>query len=692
MRTLGILIALLSVVGCTCRQSVSSISPSLGVAPAGVDFGQVKVGDQLSRTLKLSARTQTSVKIASIAVEGPGASSFRLGPTPGEVPSLGEETLRLTFAPTALAGYTATLVISSDDAERPTTRVALVGEGAKPVLEVTPTCEARLGCQGAASATPPAIDFGAEPRQRLMPVPETALPTVVVVNAGPVELLVSRLAVEGPDAPAFTFSGTLGAEGKRLAPGEGFNVPVRFVPTSEAQASYSARLVLEADDVDRPRVEVSLAGTLRPNLAPVVCANLVRVVPPVTGDGPRDYASAAEWDALRMPPPSGYDFRATRDVRPGDLVVVSAHAPGPAASACSFDPEDGRTSLTYAWRLMSGPVGGTAVALAGAATPQVQLRPVVTGEYVLELTVADAQQRATTTTLRFAASVKQDLVAQLQWTGASGVDLDVHLVRPSAAGAGAFSGAFDFFSHGLSGRTSGDLNGYAVTTQRAMPGAGFDFDWGLPGAADDPRLNVDDTGAGELLENVSLNAPENDPACATSSCRYKLLVHAFNDARPLSASSCVVDGGAGCRDGEPCSCGSTARCVSDVAPIADAGLGVGKCIEPPQPVVRLFFRGSASPAAVIPLDTLSPPDRLVIGAPCHLLYVADIEWPARSALGTLPDGGTPPPAVIVKGADPSGRVTAPLVTRFGWRQAGGSLQCSPDVTISGVPWYAEQPR
>jgi hypothetical protein len=686
------LVLLLSAGGCTCKQNVNTIPPSLGVTPVGVDFGPVKVGESAVRTLRLAARTQAQVTIASVTLEGSGRAAFTLGTAPSQIAPLAEGSLEVTFHPTAIEASVATVVIASDDPDRPTTRVALAGEGAKPVLQVTPTCEASLGCRGTVAVRPPAIDFGAEPKDRLVPIPETQLPTVVIVNAGPVALRVTKLAVEGADAPAFTFTGSLEPGGRVLQANEGFNVPIRFTPTSEAQQTYAADLVVESDDVDAARVRVALAGRLRPNLPPEVCANLVRVVPPPSGDAPRDYSSASEWDALRLPPTGGYDFSARRDVRPGDLVVFSANAPGDANTSCSFDPEDGRTGLTYAWRLRLTPPGAEGLGLSGAATSQVQLRPVVTGEYGLELSVSDVQGHTTTVPIKFAVAVKEDLVAQLQWTGAAEVDLDVHLVRPSAADGGSFSGAFDFFSHGVAGKTSGDINGYAVTTQRAMPGAGFDFDWGQPGSADDPRLNIDDTGSGALLENVSLNAPENDEPCANATCRYKVLVHYFKDARSHSPGACVVTGDAGCLDGDACGCARSLRCVADGAPIGDAGVGTGKCFPPPNPVVRIFFRGSPRPAAVIPLDTLAPPDELALGAPCLMLYVADVVWPAKSAIGSLPDGGTPLPIVEVKGADVSGRITAPLVSRFGWRQTGGSLQCSPDVTLGGVPWYAEQPR
>jgi hypothetical protein len=105
--------------------------------------------------------------------------------------------------------------------------------------------------------------------------------------------------------------------------------------------------------------------------------------------------------------------------------------------------------------------------------------------------------------------------------------------------------------------------------------------------------------------------------------------------------------------------------------------------------VRLFFRGSATPAAVVPLDSLSPPDELALGAPCQVLHVADVAWPRLGA--SLPDGGPVAPVVTVIGADGDGRVVSPAIARFGWRETGGSLQCTPDLTLSGVQWYARQP-
>ena len=134
-----------------------------------------------------------------------------------------------------------------------------------------------------------------------------------------------------------------------------------------------------------------------------------------------------------------------------------------------------------------------------------------------------ASAASTVVTARFACVIKQDLVVQLEWTGFDGVDLDLHLVRPSAAtSVDPFSGAYQFFDaplpDGGATQTAGDINGYAVkTVLPTIPGA--NFNWGEPGSADDPSLNLDNTGMsatgpnGDLIENISLNDQIGRASC-----------------------------------------------------------------------------------------------------------------------------------------------------------------------------------
>ena len=695
MRTTLVVLAAVTwaFVGCRGCDQVQKVNPLIRVAPPEVDFGKVKVAQSATSQLTVFSEAKAGLLVGPVSVEGAGAAAYAVVNSPSSVDLLSSAPLSVRFTPSAVAAFEAELVVASNDPQHLATRVPLHGEGAMPVMTVTPECAASSHCTGTATVVPPALDFGAEPFSRLLPIPATALPSVSVVNEGEVALTVSRLAIEGSDATAFTFPGfgSLPAGGLVLDAGNGFNLAIRFKPTSELQAAYQAELVVGSDDPDHAEVRVALKGTLRDNLPPVVCANIVQVKPS-DGSGTVSYASKASWVPLLVAPDGGYDFSDTREITPGSDVAFSATSDTADLTACTADPEDGRTGLTYLWELMASPPGAVAPALGGAATPQASLRPFATGPYRVRLTAGDTQGHLTKVELEFVVRIREDLVAQLSWTDTPGVDLDVHLVRPSSATVGApFSGVFSWFSEGTAGRTSGDINGFA-NGLKSQPGSIYDFNWGDDGTADDPRLNLDEKGSGALVENVSLNYPENDPLCDGGPCTYKILVHYFHDARQVGSPPPCTVGGA-CGDGDACGCGSGARCVANDAPAGAVPAGAGRCFTPPAPTVRVFLRGAALPARVIPLDSLSPPDSLVVPAPCQTLYVADVVWPERGAPtdgGPLADGGSSAPRVVVRGADGTGRVTAPEVARFGVRQAS-SLQCSPNDSSSGVAWYVEAP-
>ncbi len=660
----------------------------------------MKDGTTETTTLTFESLTDSPVTLTKLDLENAlapgGAEAFSLASKPTQVGALQKVKVDVHFSPTVLEDYGANLVVGSDDPDHPVITVPLSGTGARPIINVTPECDPMRKCTGSVVVSPPSIDFGAQPYMALLTPDPTTLPQIDIVNDGQVTLLLTGLTLTGPDAAAFTFaaSATLPPGGLPIDPMAGDNLPLRFQPTSDTQQTYSAQLEIASDDPDQPTIVVPLTGTLRPNLPPVVCANLIKVRP--FNDLEKDYTS--DWPNLLTVPSGGYDFSLTRDVEPRAEAELSALSDSTSMTACTYDPEDGRAGLTFNWALLSAPPGASGLGISGANSADAKLRPIITGEYVLQLAVSDAQGHTTTVLVKFDVAVKQDLVAQLQWSGFAGVDLDLHLVRPSAATAPSdpFSGAFDFFTSGPANKTSGDINGYSRLVQQNN--AGFDFDWGQAGTSDDPQLNVDDTGSGPLVENISLNHPENDPDCATASCAYKVMVHYYQDSRnPAQPPPCFIDGGVDadgglCADGFACDCAAGLSCVADGAPVGDAGLGIGKCYAPPAPVVRIFLKGSAIPAAEIPLQSLTPPDALTIGAPCRMLYLADVNWPALSLVGSLPDGGTPPPTLSVKGADVNGRIANPFLARYGYRPAGGGLSCVNDTTMgNNVKWYTRQP-
>ena len=673
MRRLLALVGLFTVVSCKCG-TVQTIKPSIGWSPAAVDFGAVKNGDAAIRNVRLEAQTNTDVQVTKIellAGTSPGGvEAFTVKTDPLTISRGTTQNLTITFRPTVLQEYAAVLVLTTNDEEHLTVRIPLLGQGAKPILKVTPDCAASRMCMGTVVVTPPSIDFGAEPLMRQMMLDASRLPAVAITNEGLVALVVSRLEITGPDAAAFRIEGNVMTplEYESMA---GVNVPIRFKPTSAAQMSYSATLVIESDDPDAASVTVALTGRLAPNAAPRVCANLIQVTP-MDGCAPRDYRP--RWPEVLTVPMGGYDFRSTRDVDPRSMVIFSAESSTDAAT-CTTDPEDGRTGLTWLWTVVSTPPGSPTLGMSTAAT--FPLTPVVPGDYQVQLVVSDAQGNMTTVPIRFAVTRKEDLIVRLEWPGFADVDLDVHLVRPSSTTPGdAFSGAFSFFNEGALGKTSGDLNGYSKL-KLPVWGSGLDFEWGGTGTCDDPRLNLDDIGTGNLVEDISLNNPERDARCDGGSCAYKVFVHYARDYRMAGMAACFVDGGTDCQDGESCSCNTGLKCVAP--PPQDGGrpLGSGECRAAPKPSVKVFLKGSQTAAATIPL----PPSEVLLGSPCSMLYVADVNWPTQQQIGTLADGGTPL-ATITDRTDAG-------IARFGRRQAGDLRQCSPDLTFT--QWYSRQP-
>jgi hypothetical protein len=675
---------------CSCEENIQPIKPVLAVSPSTLDFGKVKVGEVAERMITLSSHSQAAVSIDGATLSDDtapgGAAAFELEGVPRTVSGLRSATFKARFRPTAREAYGARLALASSDPDRPTIDVKISGEGAHPILQVTAECLRSKRCEGTVVSEPLSIDFGEEPLDAV-PIPTLDLPTVTLLNIGDVPLALTKIALQGPHASAFTVEVKdrlpSGQQALFLDPGKGVTLPIRFKPFAGISA-FAAELVIQSDDPMHAEVRVALAGTLEANQPPRICANITAVQNPDVSVV--RYDSPAHWAPLLTPPPGGYVFSAeVRDIQPRATVFLSALSNPSDTSTCTSDPEDQRVGLVYAWSVTGFPEGVTvAPPLRDASSPTATLSPIATGEYEVSLRVSDRQGHFSATTIKFVAVLKRDLVVQLSWgdqpAASANVDLDLHLVRPSSAAnstdpSDPFSGVFSFFGEGPFSDTSGDVNGFSDQYRRANPGLPLGFNWGDDGLADDPTLNVDDVGGGPFIETISLNAPQHDTACETRPCAYKVLVHYFGDKRiSSSAPSCEVSG---CLDGDPCNCsGAGERCVATSAPPRMSASGTGKCHIAPKPVVRVFLKANPVPAAVIPVAT----QELFMGAPCQMLYVADVVWPAKNA------GGTANPEVVARSPDSDHM----LRTRFGVR-GHSSLTCTPNTPTGVVPWYIEDP-
>lgn len=631
-RQRAVSVGLLALLACG-DERVTRLPPQIVVEQEQVDFGMVRVGKPSELPVKVLSKSRSSLAILAVRLEDlpgapGGADSFSVAAQPDSVEGGSEATVLVRFTPAARGEFKALLLIESDDPDPEDSRkqVTLLGRGGKPKVRVLPECTNPCASFGVIP-DPPSIDFGLRGPLRLDPrgqlVDEPVWPTVTVLSEGELPLELVRLAFDGDDAFRVKRPPEAGLV-VEAGPGESFELV--FDPR-QRQDSYRADLLVVTDDIDRPEVRVRLTGRRPPNLAPTACAAIVEARQP---DGSVDYPRDEQ---------GAYSFGAPVAVRPGEggLVTLSAFsdhfAPGlhpdevvrGDLSACSTDPEDGRLLLSYEWSVVEKPEG-SAAQLLGGSTPEPSFRPDRAGHYALELRVTDTEGASATAQVAFEALPQRDLVVELSWAGQPGIDLDLHLVKPGPCGNKPDC-LFD---------RRGDVNGFSWTRAEG------DFDWGEPGKGyDDPRLEFDDQGDEGLVESVSLNRPENDPACAARSCTYDVFVHYFKDWRAESPSAPECPGRP-CHQADACGCGATsagpgAVCVS------------GRCVQPARPEVKVFVRqlpDAPEAALVVPL----PPDELTVGGPCFVWHAARIAWPSREALLASPAAAVEVQEVGAQGA------------------------------------------
>ncbi len=592
------LLFLLCLAVLSCRENrANNVEPSLHV-PADLDLGFAKVGTREARVVTLESATASIVEIDSVRIEG--TSAITVTSAPNGVRALGEASLKLAFAPVEEGEVSGTLVIKSNDADAPEQRVTIHGRGALPTLSAFWRCDD--ACSAAISAND--VTFPPEPSARLRPVDVSGLPRLVLEATGDVDVLLSSLVLQGA---GFQFVGnaTLPEGGLHIAAGTEQSVAVVFQPADTVHLQFDGTIDVTSDATDAPSAHFAMHGSVRDNLPPTACAGVSRIT--AAGGAPQDVA-----------------FTTTGPLMPRTEITLTPFSTAQ-DTTCSFDPDDGRAGLSFAWSLTSQPAGSN-VALVDATSPNPRFRPVVSGAYTVELALSDAQGHVATAGVTLQIGVQADLVTELAWA-TQNVDLDLHLVKPGAQPFTAQS----------------DVSGLSLLSGHNS------YDWGAPGSAGDPWMLFDSTGEAPLVEDISIEHPD----CGSGACTFSLYVHEFRDLRAMSGSAQVCTLSPACSDGEACSCPSGRACVADVAPI-DAGVSTsGRCLPSSSATVRIFLRGETTATASVPV---------VLGAPCQLVHAADVTWPAPGS-----DAG-----VVVTPASGS--------TRYGQRE-NGALQCAPPYTL-----------
>jgi len=107
--------------------------PEISVSPSYVDFSEVEVGTTVTRQVYIRNYGSVPGTVYSVRLGGSSVGVFGLAPltTPVTLYPYNSIAVSLTFAPTAGGLYAGSLIIESDDPERPVLSVNLSGSGAE---------------------------------------------------------------------------------------------------------------------------------------------------------------------------------------------------------------------------------------------------------------------------------------------------------------------------------------------------------------------------------------------------------------------------------------------------------------------------------------------------------------------------------------------------------------------------------
>lgn len=202
------------------------LPPVLSVSTELVDFGQVRLGEALERTVRLSNGGEAPLVLDEVVLEGEGAGAFRWRDLDG---CLGRELppdelcgLQLEYAPTIDGRHQARLKLSTNapDGQR---GIPLLGEGTAPEL--------RSG--------PAVVDFGGETVGY-----RGAQREIWLENRGAASLEVTSVGLGGLAAADFVRFADR-CSGARLDPGSRCTTRFEFFPTDAGERR--ATLVVESD-------------------------------------------------------------------------------------------------------------------------------------------------------------------------------------------------------------------------------------------------------------------------------------------------------------------------------------------------------------------------------------------------------------------------------------------------------------
>ena len=212
----------------TIALSGMGVQGRLSATPASASFGDVVMGDNDSKAVRLSNTGTSSLTISRVSVSGRGFSMSTVA-TPLKL-SVGQSiSLEAHFAPVITGEATGSIAITSN-ASDPSLTIALSG----------------IGVQGRLSATPASASYGD------VVMGDNDSKAVRLSNTGTSSLTISRVSVSGRG-----FSMSTVATPLKLSVGQSISLEAHFAPVTTGEATGSIAITSNASD---PSLTIALSG------------------------------------------------------------------------------------------------------------------------------------------------------------------------------------------------------------------------------------------------------------------------------------------------------------------------------------------------------------------------------------------------------------------------------------------------
>ncbi len=270
--------------------------PMAAVSPNMLDFGQVKVGTTGGSNFTITNTGTGPVVIQTVTISGKDAALFTAAKqAPFTVAAMSSAVVGVSFKPTAIGMFSATLNLTTDDKNLPAVAIPMTGAGASAVF----------------TANPLALDFGS-----IMIGDSAATQTVTLSNTGNLPLTVTSFLVTGGDSGDFPI-GNQPVAPFTIAVGKSLTFDVGFKPSIDG--GEHALITMMTDDPGHATAVINMDGFgTQPGIS---------VAPP-----------SLTFDAIDVGATGGPKQVTVQNIGDSDLHISAVTLSGAGAGAFSADP------------------------------------------------------------------------------------------------------------------------------------------------------------------------------------------------------------------------------------------------------------------------------------------------------------------------------------------------------------------